>query len=348
MRKKLNVRRGATLVVGLLVSATLLYVTLSGLSWEEVRGALGSVAPERLVWVLVADAVGFAMMAARSKVLLRSVGRFRTSDVLSSILIGYAGNNLLPFRAGELVRVRVLTRAAAEASGAACLSVVALEKVLDAAAVFSLFGVAALMHEAALGRGGQLALVGGVIGLALGAVVVVRRRPKMVRGVVAWMVGPLGERVGGRVLGLVEQALSALSGPRSWGELVSVIGCTYANWLATACSIYVWFWAFGVGLPWHAAFYTMGLLALGMFLPSSPGNVGTFEYFASAAIRSFGVAAPLAATIALVGHVAGSLPYTLVGVALYLAWRPRPGVGAEVGEGLDLAEAKGRGRSEED
>jgi hypothetical protein len=78
-------------------------------------------------------------------------------------------------------------------------------------------------------------------------------------------------------------------------------------------------WALAVGgspmAPWFAA--ATGTLAT--LIPSSPGYVGTFDYFAILGLTAFGAPRVLATAFAMVVHLILWLPVTLVGAAFLIA-----------------------------
>jgi len=88
-------------------------------------------------------------------------------------------------------------------------------------------------------------------------------------------------------------------------------------------------WSLHVGgspiAPWFAA--ATGTLAT--LIPSSPGYVGTFDYFAILGLTAFGARRVVATAFAMIVHVMLWLPVTLVGAAFLITpgtvrTRPRP------------------------
>ena len=47
-------------------------------------------------------------------------------------------------------------------------------------------------------------------------------------------------------------------------------------------------------------------------LPSAPGFIGTYHYFAALALGLFGVSTELAASFAIVGHAVAIIPFTIL------------------------------------
>jgi len=68
-----------------------------------------------------------------------------------------------------------------------------------------------------------------------------------------------------------------------------------------------------------AALFVMVVANLGILIPSSPGYIGTFHFFALSALAVFGVARETALSYAVVSH---AMQYLLVtGLGILFLWR---------------------------
>jgi len=115
---------------------------------------------------------------------------------------------------------------------------------------------------------------------------------------------------------------------RSSLELLSEIASERRGLWALLWSIVVWI---GIVLETHvivlgfdpsislwASMLLVGATTLGMTIPSSPGYIGVFHGIAVAVLTLFGVPTDTAVAIAILVHLAGFLPVTLLG--LYYVW----------------------------
>lgn len=84
-------------------------------------------------------------------------------------------------------------------------------------------------------------------------------------------------------------------------------------------------WAFGLELGYPVALLVVGTVNLAGLIPASPGQVGVYEFFASAVLTAVGIAQNTALAYAIVVHIVIWLPVTLVGffflVQYGLGWR---------------------------
>src|SRR5574341_794294 len=125
-----NWRRIALLVVGLAISAIFVYLALKGLNlgevWANLQGA-------HYGWLIPGVLVYFVAVWARTwrwHYLLRPIKRIGLVRLFPVVVIGYMGNNVYPFRAGEVIRAWVLKRND-DVSISASLATIIVERIFD-------------------------------------------------------------------------------------------------------------------------------------------------------------------------------------------------------------------------
>src|SRR5258708_15551035 len=103
-------RRWLILGVGVLVSIVFLYIGLQGLSLSDVWNQISHA---NYWWLIPGVAVYFLAVWGRTwrwHFLLRPLKAIPLSKLFPIVVIGYMGNNVYPFRAGEVIRAYVLKR----------------------------------------------------------------------------------------------------------------------------------------------------------------------------------------------------------------------------------------------
>jgi glycosyltransferase 2 family protein len=118
------------------------------------------------------------------------------------------------------------------------------------------------------------------------------------------------------------EALGALQSPVRALQLLALSALAWvlegSMYAAVAWSLHATVAPFG---PWFAA--ATGTLAT--LLPSSPGYVGTFDYFAMLGLTAYGADRSVAAAFALLVHLVLWVPVTVVGGLMLLAGNRRAG-----------------------
>jgi glycosyltransferase 2 family protein len=260
----------------------------------------------------LAAAVGFYLAACGARAerwyeLLRDNGASpRRADAYALLAVAYAGNNLLPARAGDALRV-VLVTPRARTDARTAIGTVVAERVLDVVVLVGLFVVLAygvLGGVDVPGAGRLLAaavLVAGVAALAAGAALVLQRRGHLGR-VIAFL-APMAEatrrlrgRHGGRLL--------------AWTLLVWAL--EWVGWWLTAQ-------AAGVGLGLLDVGYLLGLASIFVLIPSGPGFAGTFDAAIVLGVRALGRSGAQALSYLLALRFVVTVPITLLGLVLLVA-----------------------------
>jgi uncharacterized membrane protein YbhN (UPF0104 family) len=92
-------------------------------------------------------------------------------------------------------------------------------------------------------------------------------------------------------------------------------------------------WSLNIHVPWVAPWLSLAAGTLATLLPSSPGYVGTFDYFATLGLTVSGAGSADATALALLTHLVLWLPVTTAGLMVLLLGR-RVSAAQSVGESL--------------
>ncbi|HEU4700436.1 MAG TPA: lysylphosphatidylglycerol synthase transmembrane domain-containing protein [Gemmatimonadales bacterium] len=309
-------------VAGLLVAAGFLVLAFRRLDWTAVAAAWRHAAVLPLVAGLALLALDFGLRIVRWWLMLRaSAPALPARACIRPYLLSLAANNTMPLRAGDFIRAFGF-REQLGTPPMRVLGTLVVERVLDLLTLLMLL----FLGLWGVGRGAlpalfvTAALVAGLVCLA--GLLVLMLAPTHVRRLLHWLLGrgPLGARLP-QTRGWAEQFLDAftvLQSPRRAAELV---GLSFLAWLCEGGLYAGVALALGVRVPPLAPWFALATGTLATLLPSSPGYVGTFDYFAMLGLRAYGAGATGAAAFALLVHLLLWAPVTLAGALLLL--RPR-------------------------
>jgi uncharacterized protein (TIRG00374 family) len=266
--------------------------------------------PRRLAELAAAVALYLAGCAARAErwyELLRHNGaRPRRADAYALLAVAYAGNNVLPARAGDALRVVLLTpRARTDAR--TVIGTIVAERVLDVVVLLGLFvalayGVLGGIQMPSAGRLVLAALVlGAVLALAAGTALVLHHRGHLQR-VIAFL-APMAEATR-RLRGDHGRELLA------WTLLVWAL--EWAAWWLTAGAAGLQLGVLDVG-------YLLGLASIFVLIPSGPGFVGTFDAAIVFGVRAVGRSGTQALSFLLLLRFVVTIPITVIGLLLLVA-----------------------------
>ncbi len=307
--------------LGIAISALFLWLALRGLRladvWQAIQGA-------HYLWLipgLAAYWIGVWVRSWRWTYLLRPLKSISTRNAFPIVVIGYMGNNILPARAGELLRAYVLRRSEkVPISGS--LATIVLERAFDGVIMLS-FVVINLPELARVS--GDSGLVGnlynlailGVIAFLMAVVLLIFMAiyPKQTGSAFEWVNQRLiPTRFREQATQLSLRFLEGLGALRSPRDLFMVLVTSVLIWLLET----VKYWYLMQAFPFEVSFFALmlmnGVVNLATTLPSAPGYIGTFDAPGIAVLTAYGVDHAVATGYTLVLHAALWLPITLLGL----------------------------------
>ncbi|MGI8546246.1 MAG: lysylphosphatidylglycerol synthase transmembrane domain-containing protein [Gemmatimonadaceae bacterium] len=317
-------------VAGVLVAAVFLYLTLHRLEWAAIREAWRSAAPGAIGLALLALAAGYATRIARWWVMLRVLDpNLPYSSCVRPFLGSLAVNNTMPLRAGDFVRAFGF-RGLLRAPPAKIVGTLVVERVLDLVVLLALFFVG--LVGVARGAVPQGFITAGTVlfALSLAGVLALVLAPRAVEWFVARaLLGPLARwggrsgRVATRLHGAAEQLFGTLTQVLTPGRAAVLLALSVVSWGLEGGVYAAVAWALHSHTAPFGPFFALATGTLATLLPSSPGYVGTFDYFATLGLTAYGATRIAAAAFALLTHFVLWLPPTIAGGLCFVSLRGR-------------------------
>ena len=273
---------------GLLISVIALAIVFSVVDFRKLIDAIRSANYGLIAIGFFASFLWLLVRGMYWRTLLSEKARYR--DVFFAINEGYLLNNLLPFRLGELGRAFLLGRKP-DSEGKPIgfwpvFSSILIERALDMA-----FGVGILVTSLLFVVGGSWALPAAVItGSAVLVGLIVMYLLAHNRDWAVAQLNRLGQRwpillkLGG---GILPAFLSGLSILTEGKRFLKAIGWAAFNWVVSFGQYYLMLNAFFPNAEPRWALFALGVAALGVAAPSSPGNIGVLEGVLVAALAVF-------------------------------------------------------------
>ena len=305
-------------LIGLAVSAVFIVLLLRQVNGPELRDAFTAAAPGWLVAAFAIYLGALWLRGLRWKLVLRGATPIGTGDATALVVIGYAANNVLPVRAGELVRAQLLH----ERHGAdrvAALGTILVERVFDGL-VLALFLAGTI---ALAGGSGVLQLLAAVTGAAFVAIalalLIVGPRLADSPGLAQRLLRPLPVRLQHFIAPRLDRFVDGLTTIRGTGAWIAIFVVTAASW-AIEAAMY-WLVGIGLGLELDPLLYlgVCGAANLAIAAPSTSGGIGPFEFFAREVAVVFGATAAAGTAYAIALHAVLLIPVAALG--LLLLWQ---------------------------
>lgn len=299
--------------LGSAISIACVLLILRFVDIDQVTVILSHTTLPLLLVALAATLVDILLRAWRWRVLVSRLTEVPFGRVLAYLLLGYLANNVLPGRAGELVRSHYLGDREG-ASRVSILGTVLVERILDVVALL-LLSAAGWWLTGAVSQLAPLLTIGALAGVAavtcVIAVIVLPGRFRLSPWLSARV--PAGVTAAGARL---RSGVSVIADPR---RLLSSIALTLCAWATTAVVFAAAAGAIGFEISPAQILLVAAATNLATAIPSAPGYVGTFEFAVVATAGAVGLDTAPALALAVLVHATILMTTTAGGiVAMYI------------------------------
>lgn len=307
-------------ILGIAVSGFFLWWALKGISFVDVWHHAKTANLGFIGLSVVCATLGFVLRIFRWRLILRteSGGLVDRLPMWHAIAIGFMANNVLPLRAGEVLRAVTISRLA-PVKFTTALSSLVLERLFDGLAIIGLLflGLVNAGIPANTRIGGfvvaalatKMAILCGI--LFAGCAATLMFPQAATRAIRALIPAP---RLADKLSTIVDGFRNGVQALASPSRVLAVAGWSFGMWLFNALSFYLGYLAFQIPVGYGGALLQQSILILGIAAPSSPGYVGVFEGIIKAVLALFGVPGDLAVAFGLTYHVTTFVPITLLGL----------------------------------
>jgi uncharacterized protein (TIRG00374 family) len=301
------------------LAALLLYLALRGASWHEVASILRNAQLRFLGVAFVTGTLAYALRALRWKLVLSAACDIRFMPVFWASSAGYLGNNLLPARAGEVIRSAMVS-ANSELSQAYVLTTALVERAVDLAILLAFSALVVIVSARApvvffRAAAAMLAIVFAVVAI----LIVVPRTETFWRS--ALQRTRFSEPWRKRLLRMLEQVVLGMRAFHHRSRHLQFAVLTGVIWCLDACGAMLVGRSLRMDIPLEAAFVLLAGLALGSTIPSTPGYVGVFQFVTVTVLEAYGIRHSAGLTYSLVLQAAAYAVITFWG--LIGIWRFR-------------------------
>jgi glycosyltransferase 2 family protein len=294
-------------VVGLVISLFLTWIVLQRIEWSAMEGLFG-----RLKISQIFFAIGFIITSQLLRVLRwhqimddDSAKARSLKPFFLALSIGGLVNSLSPLRVGELVRCFFLSSALKDVRAIYVLATVTLEKILDFGVLLVILPVIfynVIPSGLYVSYGWQpFVWFMLVVGLLVVAFV---WRNQVNAGLRKGLEHFSSPHLRQKILSLFSSFMSGIGLIAGWRKSVVLVGTTFIIWFVDAAVIWSLSSALSISMSPFSALVMTAIISVSFVLPSSPGFVGTYDFFSMAGLVIIGVEEQEAIALTLVMHSA--------------------------------------------
>ncbi len=308
-----------SLLLVITITAAALVYALWDVDFRELGTLLSGGDYRMVIPILALLLLFYWMKALRWVYILKPVRSFTRAEVTPALVIGFAGNNLLPAHLGELIRTVIFARRYKVPYSSVAITLL-VERIFDLVAILTLYSVG----MAVIGTPPDSLQIGTrLITLLMAgffiAIAIILYKPSLVLDVTGWLGSRLPEGAGNKLESVVGNVLHAFSSLKSPLLVVMMLAWSVLKWMAMAGMVWLSLLAYGSGVSPAIALVLMAVLALAAAVPNAPGYIGAIQAAYVFTLRPFGISEEIAFAASVLFLVCQWLPVTLAGAAYFIA-----------------------------
>jgi uncharacterized protein (TIRG00374 family) len=300
---------------GVLISLAVLFFVIRLAGWEDL-GTGFSLYGWR--YILIALGMYLVSLAPRALCWFTLLGGKATfPQTFLAMNEGYLFNNLFPLRLGEFARALLLVRKTGLGM-AHTFSTIIIERSIDLSfAAGLMLGTIPLVLDFSWARPVAVATLILIAGGLLGLYLIARNREK----VHTWVTHLAGKNafLKKKIVPQLDSLINGMGALKKPGQFVLAIIFMASSWLIAISEYHFMLRVIAPQAPFWWAMFTVGVLAMGIALPSAPAALGVFEGSVVAALAVFQVPYASALAFGMIMHFMHFVVNCIIGF-LALAW----------------------------
>lgn len=298
--------------IGYLIAITCLVWVFHDIHFGEFLRSMTTIVWGWVPLAVVFDVLSYISQGMRWQLLLRPLGKLPALKTTQAIYIGLFTNEILPLRAGEFVRIFLVSRWISVKFRSIIPSII-VERLFDGIWLALAIGVVAIFVPLPKEIVGAEEILGGIVLLLTALFIILvfqkQKRLKEDKSRKDFRLRPL-------------RALSSFFERLAMG--IQTIGTSRFFFMSLMASLFILIFqiialwllmlAYHLHLSLWAAAVVLLILHLGTAIPNAPSNVGTYQFFTVVGLSLFGVEKTLATGFSVVAFLVLTIPLWAIGL----------------------------------
>ena len=309
------VSRYIKLIFGICISIAGLYYAFRGIDFVQLWKIINQLDLFYGTLSLIILLISNIIRALRWQILAYPIDRISIKPAFSSIMIGYFGNSVLPFRMGEFLRAYVLAEKTS-LNVSTAFGTIVTERILDFVGLSLLILLTILVYP--VDWINQQIIIGVVV-LSLTAFVFVFYF-KEINEIFLFdlkKIRLLQKSTVLKIIEILERLINGAVAIRSTNKVMLIFLYTVLIWLMYCFSTYFALLSTGISIKWYEVCVLMISTTLAISIPAAPAYVGTYHATVVYVLTTFFLINQLdAQASAIIIHGLGTIPFIIIG-ALY-------------------------------
>jgi len=301
--------------LSLLIGLLFLYLAFKNVDLGKTFELIRNAALLPIFMSLAVRGTGLWVRSKRWQILLKPVKSTSSLNLFRILSVAEMGNYLLPARIGEVIRIVMVAKKEA-ISKASALASVFVDRFLDLLALLILLASLSFLFDFPdLIQKGCMIAAGFLAVITMVCILLLR-------------FNEFFEKIANRFLAKTPKVLikfeegmhrflDGLVIMRQTRQMVQATLISLFLWLSYGFAFYLVLVSLNIDLPWYAAFVVAATVGLAEAIPSTAGYVGTFEFFAVAALAVFSIEKSIVLAFVLIAHALQYITVISMGLISY-------------------------------
>ena len=317
-RLSIFVNRYVKIIIGICISFAGLYYAFRGIDFVQLWTIINHLNLFYGALSLMILLLSSIVRALRWQILAYPIDRISIKPAFSSIMIGYFGNSVLPFRMGEFLRAYVLAEKTS-LNVPTAFGTIVTERILDFVGLSLLILLTILVYPADWIN--QKIIIGVVI-LSLTAFVFIFCF-KEIKEFFLFDIKKIRlskkSIVALKIIDIFERLINGVVAIRSTNKMMLIFIYTLIIWLMYCSSTYFALLSTGISIKWYEVCVLMISTTLAISVPAAPAYVGTYHATVVYILTTFFFINQLdAQASAIIIHGVGTIPFIIIGAWYFI------------------------------
>ena len=310
--------------IGLLISALFVYLALRNVDMARMWIIIKSARLFFLYIVILLTFLQFIVRAWRWRILLEPIKTTGFLNRLSTILIGFGANAILPARLGEFIRANYLGHVE-KISGSAAFGTLVVERLFDGFTLLLILLIGLIgttFPEEWHSISGSLRATGFFL-LFLYVILMLilvgfKYKTRLFMDLLDRFLFFIPSHFRPKIMDTIRNfsmGIVLVKNPYKWFQIIFY---SLLIWFINLYQIEMIEQALGFGLPFIAAFLIMAMASLGVMIPSAPGYIGTFHLSVQYGFLFYGIGHEEALSAAILWHGVVFFPTLIFGLVAFV------------------------------
>ena len=303
-------------LLGVVISFIFLYLVLRNV---DVKNLINILSSGKYLWILpalVTYALAFVSRSVRWSYLFLPVKKLSAKELFSSLIMGFAANNIFPMRFGEVVRAYIVGKKF-NISKSASFATIVLERIMDGIGILILLGISIPFLPKMPPWTKKIILVSilmFIVPFIVAAVMIIRKHS------FNWMLKAscIKKNLGEMLISKVNKFITGFEIIKDTRNFFMVVVLTLFVWFCETMNVFFLVRVVGINLSVFLSVFVLFVVVIGVAIPAAPSSIGTFEFFFVGGLIFFGVTKEQALAGGLVIHCVGFIIIILTGAYFFV------------------------------